>query len=133
MILVIDLALYHDCLKGFVSTVRPLGAGTSPLGLCSGPPRQQKRRRVFVPTPLKAKHTPISCLLKLYRFNRTGWAQVSCYVGDMLSYIGAGRGEVMLSTSCPICFCCLLATFYTMQEDCTRNFYGFESGVFMSL
>ena len=62
-----------------------------PRGLCSGPPRQQKRRRVFFsPTPPKAKHTfPFSRLIKPSIFDKMGAAQVSCCVGGRVSCIGA--------------------------------------------
>ena len=69
-----------------------------PLGLRSGPPRQQKRRRVCNLSLHRRKlntHSHFSRLINLWIFVKMGAAQVSCCVGGRVSCIGAwGAGTL---------------------------------------
>ena len=70
-----------------------------PLGLRSGPPRQQKRRRVCNLSLHRRKlntHSHFSRLIKPSIFDKMGAAQVSCCVGGRFSCIGPWRVPALL-------------------------------------
>ena len=99
-----------------------------PRGLCSGPPRQQKRRRVCNLSLHRQKlntHSHFSRLNKPWLFDKMDAAQVSCCVGGRVSCIGS-RGVAALLGLPLFAFAVSQSIFYTKPLDCASGFFLYE-------
>lgn len=96
-----------------------------PRGLCSGPPRQQKRRRVCNLSLHRRKlntHSHFSRLNKPWLFDKMDAAQVSCCVGGRVSCIGTW-GVPALHVLPLFAFAVSQSIFYTKPLDCASGFF----------